>query len=90
MTEASPNEPRPPEEGNKPAGMSSYAKAGAYMGLATITPISGYICYLGGGWLDQNMGWNWAATTGLLVGCVAGMYETFRQAVRIEGLDKRK
>jgi hypothetical protein len=87
---APPNEPRPPEEVKKPAGMNSYAKAGAYMGLATITPISGYICYLIGGWLDAKMGWNWAATTGLMVGCVAGMYETFRQAVRIEGLDKRK
>ena len=81
------NKPAPDAE---PARMGSYAKAGAYMGLATITPISGYVCYLIGGWLDVKMGWGWAATTGLLVGCVAGMYETFRQAVRIEGLDKRK
>ncbi len=89
MTTPEPNEPKPVSE-SKPGGMSSYAKAGAYMGLATVTPISGYIGYLAGGWLDSHMGWGWAATTGLLVGCVAGMYETFRQAVRIEGLDKRK
>ncbi|HPT28432.1 MAG TPA: hypothetical protein PLZ95_18575 [Bryobacteraceae bacterium] len=85
-----PNELKPKEDEPKPVGTSGYAKAGAYMGLATITPISGYICYLIGGWVDRGMGWNWAATAGLLVGCVAGIYETFRQAVRIEGLDKRK
>jgi hypothetical protein len=89
VTTPEPNESKPAGE-PKQGGMSSYAKAGAYMGLATLTPISGYVCYLAGGWLDAKMGWNWAATVGLLVGCVAGMYETFIQAVRIEGLDKRK
>lgn len=82
-----------PEEEKKSAngtGMSSYAKAGAYMGLAAVTPISGYAGYLIGGWLNGVMGWDWADTVGLLVGCVAGMYESVRQAIRIEGLDKRK
>jgi len=89
VSETVPDQSHPPDQG-KPAGAGGYAKAGAYMGLATITPLSGYAGYLLGGWLDGNMGWNWAATTGLLVGCVVGMYETFLQAVRIEGLNKRK
>lgn len=90
VTQPTPAEKNPNGGDAKSPGMSGYAKTGAYMGLATITPISGYVGYLLGGWLDRNMGWNWAATTGLLVGCAVGMYETFLQAVRIEGLNKRK
>ncbi len=70
--------------------MSGYAKAGAYTGLAFVTPISGWVCYKIGQWLDQHYATNWLWLAGLIVGCVAGMYETFRQAMRIEGLDKRK
>jgi hypothetical protein len=70
--------------------MSGYAKAGAYVGLATITPIAGYAGYMLGSWADKEMGTHWAQTLGLMAGCVAGIYETVRQAVRIEGLDKRK
>ncbi|MGC4048209.1 MAG: hypothetical protein QM757_00625 [Paludibaculum sp.] len=72
------------------SGMSTYAKAGAYSGLALITPISGWICYKIGQYLNQA--WNTAQldTAGLILGCGLGMYETFRQATRIEGLDKKK
>ncbi|MBN9660590.1 MAG: hypothetical protein J0H49_20540 [Acidobacteria bacterium] len=70
--------------------MSSYAKAGAYSGLALITPLSGWICYKIGEYL--NHAWNTAQldTAGLIFGCGIGMYETVRQATRIEGLDKKK
>jgi F0F1-type ATP synthase assembly protein I len=67
--------------------LTSYAKAGAYMGLAFITPISGWICYKIGQFLDRQMGTSWAAIVGLLIGCAAGMYETYRQGLSIEGLD---
>jgi hypothetical protein len=70
--------------------MSSYAKAGAYAGLALVTPISGWICYQIGLWLDQRYGTGWMSTLGLMLGCGLGMYETFKAAVRIEGLDKKK
>jgi hypothetical protein len=66
--------------------MSGYGKAGAYAGLAFVTPISGWICYQAGLWADHHWGLGWAGFTGLLVGCAAGIYETFRQALRIEGL----
>lgn len=70
--------------------LSSYAKAGAYAGLAFVTPISGWICYKLGLWLDQEWGTGYLYLVGLILGCAAGMYETFRQAMRIEGLDKQK
>jgi len=71
-------------------GLSPYAKAGAYAGLAFVTPISGWVCYKIGEWLDRSWGTSYLYLAGLIIGCVAGMYETYRQAVRIEGLDKRK
>ena len=71
-------------------GKSPYAKAGAYMGLVFVTPISGWVCYKIGQYLDVSYGTNWMNMAGLMLGCAAGMYETFRQAVRIEGLDKKK
>lgn len=71
-------------------GVSGYAKGGIYMGLAFVTPISGYIGYLFGQWLAPKMGIPWLDTAGMMVGCGIGMYETFRQAMRVEGLDRRK
>ncbi len=71
----------------KKPGMSSYAKAGAYAGLAFVTPISGWVCYQVGVWAGAHWNIAWAPQTGLIIGCVAGIYETFRQALRIEGLD---
>jgi F0F1-type ATP synthase assembly protein I len=66
--------------------MTSYAKAAAYMGLALVTPISGWVCYKIGQFLDRQMGTSWAAVVGLMIGCAAGMYETYREGLRIEGL----
>lgn len=67
--------------------MSPYAKGAAYMGLALITPISGWICYKIGQYLDGRMHTTWVSLVGLIVGCAAGMYETYRQGLSIEGLD---
>jgi|GEM_PF-2334013 len=57
------------------------------MGLAFITPASGWICYEIGKVVDRQMGTAWIALAALLVGCAAGMYETYREGLRIEGLD---
>ncbi len=78
------------EQPQERKGLSAYAKAGAYAGLAFVTPISGFVCYKIGDWLDQRYGTGYLYLVGLILGCVAGMYETFRQAVRIEGLDRRR
>lgn len=80
----------PVSEEKPRVGMSSYAKAGAYSGLALITPISGWICYKIGQYLNQAWNTSMLDTAGLILGCGIGMYETVRQATRIEGLDKKK
>jgi len=67
--------------------LTPYAKAAAYMGLALVTPVSGWVCYKIGQYLDLQMGTSWLAVVGVIVGCAAGMYETYRQGLRIEGLD---
>lgn len=73
------------------SGMQSpYAKAAAYAGLAFVTPISGYLCYLAGEWLNRKLATSYLDMAGMLVGCALGMYETFRQAVKIEGLDRKR
>jgi uncharacterized protein YqgC (DUF456 family) len=69
---------------------SPYGKAAAYAGLALVTPVSGYVCYLAGGWLNGKLGASYLDMAGMLVGCALGMYESFRQAMRIEGLDRKK
>jgi hypothetical protein len=69
--------------------LSPYAKGAAYMGLATVTPIAGWIGHHIGAAIDASSGTHFAALTGLLIGCAAGMYETFCQALKIEGFDKR-
>lgn len=75
-------------DGAEKKGLEGYAKAGAYMGLVFVTPISGWVCYQIGLFLDRRYSSGWMALVGLLVGCTAGMYETFRQALRIEGMDR--
>lgn len=64
--------------------MSPWAKAGAYMGLAFIVPISGYICY----WIGGKVGGHLGEMIGLLLGLAAGIYEVYREAMRIEGFRK--
>ncbi|NWF83738.1 MAG: AtpZ/AtpI family protein [Bryobacteraceae bacterium] len=70
--------------------MSPYAKAAAYMGLAMVTPISGWVCYKIGQWLMVRTETPWLDVIGLIIGCAAGIYETFMQAMKIEGLDKKQ
>ena len=60
-----------------------WGKAGAYMGLAFIIPVSMYVCYLIGSYINPT----WGGVTGLLVGLGAGLYESYRQA---EQFEKRK
>ncbi len=78
-----------PNDDNK-GSMTPLAKAGAYTGLAFVTPISGWVCFKLGEWLAPKFGLPWLPMLGMIVGCAAGMYETFKQAMRIEGFDKKK
>lgn len=69
----------------------SWAKAGAYTGLAFILPIAMLVCYYLGDWADHKLGTNFLYIIGIMVGFAAGLWETMRQADRIEnGIRTRK
>jgi hypothetical protein len=60
--------------------MSPMAKAGAYMGIAFILPISMYV----GHWIGTVIHDKWGGTVGVMLGFAAGLWETYREAMRIE------
>jgi F0F1-type ATP synthase assembly protein I len=59
---------------------SGWGKGGAYMGLAFVIPISMAVCYYVGDYLAKG----WGGTLGLVIGFVAGLYESYRQAMILE------
>ncbi len=62
----------------------SWAKAGAYTGLAFIMPVAMLVCYYLGVWADSKLGTKFVYVIGIMVGFAAGLWETMRQADRIE------
>ena len=62
----------------------SWAKAGAYTGLAFIMPVAMLVCYYLGVWADGKLGTKFLYLIGMMVGFGAGLWETMRQADRIE------
>jgi F0F1-type ATP synthase assembly protein I len=69
---------------------NSWAKAGAYTGLAFIMPVSIYLCYLAGSWVDSKLGTTYWQIVGVILGFAAGLLETWREAQRIENGSRRK
>ena len=69
---------------------NAWAKGAAYMGLAFVPAIAGWIGYKGGGLLDARLGTHWIQITGLIVGLAAGIYDMLRQAQKIEASGKDK
>jgi Putative F0F1-ATPase subunit Ca2+/Mg2+ transporter len=59
---------------------SGWGKAASYMGLAFVIPVSMYICYQIGNYLQPA----WGGVVGLMVGLAAGLYESYRQAMEFE------
>lgn len=66
------------------SGKSWQAKAGAYMGLVWVMPVSMAALWWIGSQLDAKFGTSYLNYVGLGLGFVAGLYETIRQADRIE------
>jgi F0F1-type ATP synthase assembly protein I len=62
----------------------SWAKAGAYTGLAFILPIAMLVCYYLGDWADRKLGTRFLYLVGIMLGFAAGLWETIRQADQIE------
>jgi hypothetical protein len=55
------------------------------MGLAFVPAIGGYIGYWVGTQIDGRYGTGYAQLTGMIAGLALGIYEVYRQAIRIEG-----
>lgn len=68
----------------KRSGKSWQVKAGAYMGLVWVLPVSMAALWWIGSLMDSKFGTTYWNYVGLGVGFVAGLYETIRQADRIE------
>jgi F0F1-type ATP synthase assembly protein I len=64
--------------------LNPWTKAGAYMGLAFIVPAGGWLGYYLGSTLDAKYGTSYWQLVGIIFGLGAGLYETLRQAQRIE------
>jgi len=62
----------------------SWAKAGAYTGLAFILPVGMLVGYYLGDWADRKLGTKFFYLIGIMFGFAAGLWETMRQADRIE------
>jgi F0F1-type ATP synthase assembly protein I len=60
------------------------ARAGAYMGLVWVLPVAMAVCWFAGDYADKRLGTTYWSMAGLIVGFAAGLYETLRQANRIE------
>jgi F0F1-type ATP synthase assembly protein I len=63
---------------------NSWNKAGAYMGLAFIPAVAGWLGYQIGLAIDRQTGFRYGNLIGMLLGLAAGFYELLRHADRIE------
>jgi len=65
-------------QGNKPFT----ARAAEYMSLALVLPVSTFVGYLIGYWLDRKLGTQWLRIVFLILGSVAGFVQLIRQIMR--------
>jgi F0F1-type ATP synthase assembly protein I len=63
---------------------NSWNKAGAYMGLAFVPAIAGWLGYQIGLAIDRRTGFRYGNLIGIILGIAVGLYEVIRQAERIE------
>lgn len=63
---------------------NQWGKYGAYTGLAFVLPITLWLGYTGGQWIDRHYGTTQGGNLGVIAGLGLGLYETFRQVARLE------
>jgi F0F1-type ATP synthase assembly protein I len=63
------------------------AKAAQYSSLALVLPVSTFVGYGIGYWLDQRLGTTWLRILFLILGSVAGFVTLIRQIMRDSGDD---
>lgn len=68
----------------KPRKPNEWARYGAYTGLAFVIPITCWVGFTVGEYFDHKYASHTWANVGLIVGLVAGLWETYRQITRME------
>ena len=57
-------------------------RAAEYMSLAMVLPVSTFVGYLIGSWLDRKFGTHWMSIVFLLLGIVGGFVQLIRQIMQ--------
>jgi F0F1-type ATP synthase assembly protein I len=65
-----------------PPGKTPAARYAEYSGLALLLPVSTFIGYLIGYWLDRAFGTTWLRIVFLILGSVGGFVTLIRQIMR--------
>jgi len=61
---------------------SALQKAAQYSSMALVLPVSTFVGYLIGYWLDSRFGTTWLRLVFLILGTVGGFIELIRQIMR--------
>jgi hypothetical protein len=61
-----------------------WARGGAYLGLAFVPPIAGWLGWEAGKWLDQRLGMSWLSVALMMLGLAAGIWDVVRIAEKLE------
>jgi F0F1-type ATP synthase assembly protein I len=65
-----------------PPGKTPAARYAEYSGLALLLPVSTFVGYLIGYWLDRAFGTTWLRIVFLMLGSVGGFVTLIRQIMR--------
>jgi F0F1-type ATP synthase assembly protein I len=65
-----------------PPGKTPAARYAQYSGLALLLPVSTFVGYLIGCWLDRALGTTWLRIVFLILGSVGGFVTLIRQIMR--------
>jgi ATP synthase protein I len=65
-------------------GLGSLVEAEKLMQIAMVLPSAVFIGWLVGSWLDHRLHHSWMTLTGIMLGCISGLYFVIQTAVAAE------
>lgn len=78
------NTPIPERKGRGKAGLESLVQAEKLLQIAFVLPSALVIGWLAGAWADMKLHQSWLTITGVIFGCVAGLFYVVQMAVQAE------
>jgi len=70
-------------------GLGAYIELEKLMNIAFVLPSSVAICGLAGWWAGNRLHHQWIFITGIVFGCVAGLYYVIQQAIAAEKVSRK-